>query len=105
MSGAGVFSSAPAPAKKSGSIILGVTTSHEFEYLHFTENLSFYNKCTVIHFLYSGKCSFHNQTTFTNNSHIPSHRKNFHVKPSERYHPAKVFMLGRTGTYELQMGR
>ena len=48
MSGAGVFSSAPAPAKKSGSIILGVTTSHEFEYLHFTENLSFYNKCTVI---------------------------------------------------------
>ena len=34
-----------------------------------------------------------------------SHRKSFHVKPSERYHPAKVFMLGQTGTNELQMGR
>ena len=34
-----------------------------------------------------------------------AHRKSFHEKPSERYHPAKVFMLGRTGTYELQMGR
>ena len=48
--------------------------------------------CRYTHFLYSGKCSFHNQTTFTNNSHIPSHRKFFHVKPSERYHPAKVFV-------------
>ena len=34
-----------------------------------------------------------------------AHRKSFHVKPSERYHPAKVFMLGWTGTNELQMGR
>ena len=34
-----------------------------------------------------------------------AHRKSFHVKPSERYHPAKVFMLGRTGTNELQMWR
>ena len=34
-----------------------------------------------------------------------AHRKSFHEKPSERYHPAKVFMLGRTGTNELQMGR
>ena len=28
--------------------------------------------CTVILFLYSGKCSFHCQATFTNNSYIPS---------------------------------
>ena len=56
-------------------------------------------------FLYSGKCSFRNQTIFTNNSHIPSYRKFFHEKPSERYHPAKVFMLGPTGTNELQIFR
>ena len=34
-----------------------------------------------------------------------AHRKSFQVMPSERYIPAKVFMLGRTGTNELQMGR
>ena len=34
-----------------------------------------------------------------------AHRRSFHVKPRERYIPAKVFMLGRTGTNELQMGR
>ena len=32
-------------------------------------------------------------------------RKSFQVMPSERYIPAKVFMLGRTGTNEPQMGR
>ena len=42
---------------------------------------------------------------FTNNSPTPSYRKFFHEKPSERYHPAKVFMLGRMGTNELQMER
>ena len=42
---------------------------------------------------------------FTNNSPIPSYRKFFHEKPSERYHPAKVFMLGWTGTNELQICR
>ena len=52
-------------------------------------------------FLYSGKCSFHNQTVFTNNSCIPSYRKFFHEKPSERYHQARVFMLSWTGTNEL----
>ena len=52
-------------------------------------------------FLYSGKCSFHNQTSFTNNSYIPSYRKFFHEKPSERYHQARVFMLRETGTNEL----
>ena len=34
-----------------------------------------------------------------------AHRKSFHEKPSERYHLANVFMLGQTGTNELQMGR
>ena len=34
-----------------------------------------------------------------------AHRKSFHVMPSERWIPAKVFMLGRTGTNEPQMGR
>ena len=34
-----------------------------------------------------------------------AHRKSFHEKPSERYHPAKELMLGQTGTNELQMGR
>ena len=33
-------------------------------------------------------------SNFTNNSYIPSYRKFFHVKPSERYHTVKVFMLG-----------
>ena len=56
-------------------------------------------------FLYSGKCSFYNQTSFTNNSYIPSYRKFFHEKPSERYHQARVFMLRQTGTNELQIRR
>ena len=34
-----------------------------------------------------------------------THRKSFHVMPSERWIPAKVFMLGQTGTNEPQMGR
>ena len=42
---------------------------------------------------------------FENNSQIPSYRKFFHVKPSERYNLAKVFMLGRRGTNELQICR
>ena len=52
-------------------------------------------------FLYSGECSFHNQTVYTNSSCIPSYRKFFHEKPSERYHQARVFMLRETGTNEL----
>ena len=56
-------------------------------------------------FLYSGECSFRSQVIFTNNSYIPSPEEFFHVKPSERYHQAKVFMLGWTETNELQMGR
>ena len=43
-------------------------------------------------FLYSDVCSFHNQTSFTNNSCIPSHRKFFHEKPSERYQQASVYV-------------
>ena len=58
--------------------------------------------CTVIlFFVYSGECSFHNLTSFTNNSYIPSFRKFFHEKPSERYQRARVFMLRETGTNEL----
>ena len=34
-----------------------------------------------------------------------AHRKSFYVMPSERWIPAKVFMLGPTGTNEPQMGR
>ena len=34
-----------------------------------------------------------------------AHRKSFHIMPSERWIPAKVFMLGLTGTNEPQMGR
>ena len=34
-----------------------------------------------------------------------THRKSFHIMPSERWIPAKVFMLGLTGTNEPQMGR
>ena len=52
-------------------------------------------------FLYSGECSFYNQTSFTNNSYIPSNRKFFHKKPSERYHQARVFMLRWKETNEL----
>ena len=84
-----------------------VTRIHEYCYYETIFDVFFLSTRVVSLYslLYSGKCSFYNQTTFTNNSHIPSHRKFFHVKPSERYHPAKVFMLGRTGTNELQMGR
>ena len=32
-------------------------------------------------------------------------RKSVHIMPSERWIPAKVFMLGQTGTNEPQMGR
>ena len=32
-----------------------------------------------------------------------AHRKSFHVKPSQRCIPAKVFMLGRMGTNEFQI--
>ena len=34
-----------------------------------------------------------------------AHRKSFHEMPSERWIPAKVLMLGLTGTNEPQMGR
>ena len=37
-----------------------------------------------------------------NSSCIPSYRKFFHEKPSERYHQARVFMLSKTGTNELR---
>ena len=52
-------------------------------------------------FLYSGKCAFRNQATFTNNSYIPSYRKFFHEKPSERYHQASVYVR-QTETNELR---
>ena len=61
-------------------------------------------RCPVVplySFLYSGKCSFCNQQLLRIIHTSLAHRESFHVKPSERYHPAKVFMLGRTGTNEL----
>ena len=59
------------------------------------------NDVPLYSLLYSGECSFHNQASFTNNSYIPSYRKFFHEKPSERYQRARVFMLRETGTNEL----
>ena len=59
-------------------------------------------RVSLYSFLYSGECSFHNQTVYTNNSYIPSYQKFFHEKPSERCHQARVFMLGKTGTNELR---
>ena len=49
------------------------------------------HKCTVMLTFYTA-ANVHSANDFTNNSHIPSYRKFFHVKPSERYHPAKVFV-------------